>query len=522
MESRFKEFNYTITTDPKYLNAETGITEELFRQMSELHRSALKGGKKNIEKITRLIEQYPDVPQLKNYLSVAWMNSGNIDKAREINHRIVKEHPDYLFGRLNLAFEYYNRQLYEKIPEVVGKLMEIQDLYPDRDCFHLSEVTSFNKLAIMYFCAVGNLVAAEARFEIIEKIAPDHPDCKEVFPYLMKARLEKAKLRMDEEEKSRIRVSSSGPDLSIQVKTKPEFANREIEWLYENGLEIDPVKLKKLLLLPSDSLIEDLRKVVKDSIYRFEHFKALSRKAEKWPDHILTFPIHAIYLLGELRADESLDELLETLRQGEEFLDFWYGDFLTGSLWEPLLCIGGTKLDKLKDFVLSPNIYAYARSEVSCCVSQIGLHNPERRAEVIEWYREVFRRLAAASRDEGLIDSDFIGLAISDALDLRAAEILPEIRALFNLGYVNKGICGIREDVEREITTPGRKTYKKKLLNIYDRYKQLKTEFLEETRETDNPNEPDFNPVKHAQEPGRNDPCPCGSGKKYKKCCLKN
>lgn len=23
-------------------------------------------------------------------------------------------------------------------------------------------------------------------------------------------------------------------------------------------------------------------------------------------------------------------------------------------------------------------------------------------------------------------------------------------------------------------------------------------------------------------EPGRNDPCPCGSGKKYKKCCLLN
>lgn len=25
-----------------------------------------------------------------------------------------------------------------------------------------------------------------------------------------------------------------------------------------------------------------------------------------------------------------------------------------------------------------------------------------------------------------------------------------------------------------------------------------------------------------ANEVGRNDPCPCGSGKKYKKCCLKN
>jgi|GEM_PF-1141869 len=26
---------------------------------------------------------------------------------------------------------------------------------------------------------------------------------------------------------------------------------------------------------------------------------------------------------------------------------------------------------------------------------------------------------------------------------------------------------------------------------------------------------------KDDKEPGRNDPCPCGSGKKYKQCCLK-
>ena len=26
-------------------------------------------------------------------------------------------------------------------------------------------------------------------------------------------------------------------------------------------------------------------------------------------------------------------------------------------------------------------------------------------------------------------------------------------------------------------------------------------------------------PIKAEQAPGRNDPCPCGSGKKYKRCC---
>jgi uncharacterized protein len=30
---------------------------------------------------------------------------------------------------------------------------------------------------------------------------------------------------------------------------------------------------------------------------------------------------------------------------------------------------------------------------------------------------------------------------------------------------------------------------------------------------------PRVDPVRKAAEPGRNDPCPCGSGKKYKKCC---
>ena len=33
----------------------------------------------------------------------------------------------------------------------------------------------------------------------------------------------------------------------------------------------------------------------------------------------------------------------------------------------------------------------------------------------------------------------------------------------------------------------------------------------------DPPQEPVTNPLRHV---GRNDPCPCGSGKKYKKCCL--
>ena len=33
---------------------------------------------------------------------------------------------------------------------------------------------------------------------------------------------------------------------------------------------------------------------------------------------------------------------------------------------------------------------------------------------------------------------------------------------------------------------------------------------------------PKRQPVRKEKKPGRNDPCPCGSGKKYKKCCGRN
>ncbi len=32
---------------------------------------------------------------------------------------------------------------------------------------------------------------------------------------------------------------------------------------------------------------------------------------------------------------------------------------------------------------------------------------------------------------------------------------------------------------------------------------------------------PPVEPIRVEQKPERNDPCPCGSGKKYKKCCGK-
>lgn len=33
---------------------------------------------------------------------------------------------------------------------------------------------------------------------------------------------------------------------------------------------------------------------------------------------------------------------------------------------------------------------------------------------------------------------------------------------------------------------------------------------------------PPVEPIRVDEKPGRNDPCPCGSGKKYKQCCARS
>jgi uncharacterized protein YecA (UPF0149 family) len=55
------------------------------------------------------------------------------------------------------------------------------------------------------------------------------------------------------------------------------------------------------------------------------------------------------------------------------------------------------------------------------------------------------------------------------------------------------------EELARKALTPEQREAEEKL--------------LKETKKVD--------PIKGAGEAGRNDPCPCGSGKKYKKCCGK-
>ena len=535
MSERFRFYNYTISTDPHLLDEISHITPELHSMMETLHKKVQKGGEKNIRYVKKLIEQYPRVPQLKNYLSVAYMNSGMEEKGYEINDWVLEEHPDYLFGILNKAYEYYLKGEHEKMPQLLGENMELSELYPDRDVFHFTELMAYLKTTIHYFIGEKDWEEAQSRLELMKELDPTHPEITDAVNSLAYAVLDAGIKWNPEEEKTTIQPYFKSYDKSVQTNRPPEFHNPIINRLYESDFEIDRDVLTEILRLPRETAIRDLQKVLYDSICRYEYFNRQFEKG-RIDEASLFFPIHAVFLLGEMEAGEALDDILETFRQGEEFVDFWYGDILLEVFWLPLYKLTRDNFDTFERFMLEPGIYTYAKSVISQAFFQCYLHHPEKRDGIVGWYEKILKAYNSADTDN-LTDAALIGFIVCDVLEADFHELMPVINQLYDAGYVEEEIPGTKKEVERDFGKKNPNTWKNPILSIYEQYDEIvnnwykwdegaEEETFEEIRnwmgndltETEAEN----SPVRKQPKIGRNEPCPCGSGKKYKKCCGKN
>lgn len=96
-------------------------------------------------------------------------------------------------------------------------------------------------------------------------------------------------------------------------------------------------------------------------------------------------------------------------------------------------------------------------------------------------------------------------------------------------GIVSTMICGSWIEVKEAFTSQDNFENRKEILSIFDRYKDITSTWAGYNEDE---NYPTFNfshkldqhlkPIKAEPKIGRNEKCPCGSGKKYKKCCINN
>jgi uncharacterized protein YecA (UPF0149 family) len=148
---------------------------------------------------------------------------------------------------------------------------------------------------------------------------------------------------------------------------------------------------------------------------------------------------------------------------------------------------------------------------------------------LIGYCKDILDFFIENKEDENIIDTEFLGLFVSDLVDYKLKELLPEIEQLFDLGIVGYWVCGDYESVVNDINTELNEDLSLKENSISEKYIDFRKSwnysdaFLDDSNIDDNllqqtPINPSYF-VNETKKIGRNEPCFCESGKKYKKCC---
>jgi tetratricopeptide (TPR) repeat protein len=171
---------YEITSEPILDRAYERLSNEVKEAIDRLHDVSQRRPREAIPELLDLIEKYPDVPILYNYLSIAYSMSGQREKSEAVVRENYRRNPDYLFARLNYVEICLAGGDYEKVAEILEHKFDLKLLYPKRKRFHISEVVNFMGLVGIYFVEIGERDTAEKYYDVLQQIGRRYPITKQL------------------------------------------------------------------------------------------------------------------------------------------------------------------------------------------------------------------------------------------------------------------------------------------------------------------------------------------------------
>jgi HEAT repeat protein len=234
-------------------------------------------------------------------------------------------------------------------------------------------------------------------------------------------------------------------------------------------------------------------------------------------------PVHAWRALAQLRAAEAIAPLLTLLKRVDESQDDWLAEDLPKALAQ----FGEPTIAPVADYLADTAHGEWARVSAADTLGHVGKTNPQMRAECVA-------RLAAQLEKFAEQSETLNAFLVAPLWDLRAVEAMPVIERAFASGRVDESVNGDLEDVQIHFGLKTQREHPPKP----NRLTEMRAEYAGASRElraleqenadlraslSELESEPPFGsppePFLAPPKIGRNEPCPCGSGKKYKKCC---
>ncbi len=241
-----------------------------------------------------------------------------------------------------------------------------------------------------------------------------------------------------------------------------------------------------------------------------------------------TLLFRGLHILGAARDTEACRPLLRLLRRPSDEVDYLLGDAITENLGKIVVGVFDGDVDTLYALIVDLTIDEFIREALLGAVTFLAWEGRVDRDRLLQFLKRFYDERLAADSDyswygwmqaiallglrhmvplvdrawrDGRIDTEFLDRRDFDQ-DLAEAERAPGELDRFtrvNLGYIDDVLAS---------------------LDWVSRGEDNGEENDDASSWTDiaaEPTEPIRNPWRHV---GRNDPCPCGSGKKAKKCCL--
>jgi tetratricopeptide (TPR) repeat protein len=166
--------DYSITHKPIDNDDVRKLPNEVQDKIEDLYKRVQVTPHDTIDELEMLIKNYPDIPQLYNYLYAAYAHTGQEHKANTIMKDSYERNPSYLFAKLNYSDYLVKQGELDKVAEIYDSKFDLSMLYPNRDTFHASEVISFNGVIGYYHAMVGQYHDAMRCLNILKALSTTH------------------------------------------------------------------------------------------------------------------------------------------------------------------------------------------------------------------------------------------------------------------------------------------------------------------------------------------------------------
>ncbi len=255
------------------------------------------------------------------------------------------------------------------------------------------------------------------------------------------------------------------------------------------------------------------------------HLRRIIQDGDYWGDDGLGkgwTPIHTIFILPLIKNKEALQLLLDAFRYRRNEITNRITEEVSGLFFH----FGENGIDKLIEFTKDETLESLGRAEIIILVALAKTY-PSHKEEIMRHISNLI---------ETTDDITFASLIADDLAEFQDKSVLPVLKKAFQDGRINKLFIHEKDvesiidgnttyEIERYTVDPlthfSRENIEDLYLEFYpaeEEVEDIESESLLDEEIYSDAIKPE-QPVRE-KKVGRNAPCPCGSGKKYKKCCL--